>query len=599
MRNKLFKKIALATNALVFLQIAFFGFNANAGVAHAVEAQSLRLSAGFTTSTIVAGQTATLTLDVENKAKDETHVTQDYKNVFIDVSGAKDGEIESVTKVSGDFPVSLQGGEVIVGDETNGSTIGQKDYTEVVSVVFKKPANYTFRATLLNVPVAEEVNVETVQESNVDFGNVVVLPTGPFSIDVTEVTTLTATTPKIVKNNNATPDELTVKLDNTYGGDHTVIGKFSVADTKVSDIKSLEYFDGTNWLKLPFDADTSGKNVEGTFGPATGFPITNGYIATSQYRVVFATEKTYEVTFSVVDTTSNVTLASTTASIISDGTGPVVTLTTEPAAVSDASKITKVYFTGNEAIDSPTSLVLAGTAKFTQSQSGLDFVTEGVVLTRVSENKFSAVMPTGYKGSDPIKVEANFVDAVGNETDFVGTIAIDTKAPLAVTNLTVSLNDAGVAQLSWVNPTDNTDVDHIEVRRDGVFVTTLPVGTASYSDASVEKGKTYYYEVVLVDKAGNSSVSTRVDLVVPSAKVAAVASDTSNIAPKQDDTKDVKSESNQNNDTKKNNQFPLWGIILLILLAIVGGYLYWTNDDKPKKPIAQTVSGKNKKTTKK
>jgi hypothetical protein len=271
--------------------------------------------------------------------------------------------------------------------------------------------------------------------------------------------------------------------------------------------------------------------------------------------------------------------------IVKDTTAPVVKAVFKPTIVSDLKKGIEVTFTANEkfVIDN-----------FNYSLNSVPFVADlGVTELPQIDNtelnlKHVLFIPGNYLVSEEVvkSLKINFVatDEFSNSTAGAYTeVKVDTVAPLAVKDLKATVAESGIVTLNWTNPENNTDIDYIEVRRDGVFVSTLPATTNSFVDSSTEKGKTYYYEIVLVDKAGNKTVTPRFDVLVPAPVVAAAVSDTVATTPAaaNQDAGEVKAEtaedkSSEENKEEEKSEFPVWGIVLLLVLLAVGGYLYWS-----------------------
>lgn len=98
--------------------------------------------------------------------------------------------------------------------------------------------------------------------------------------------------------------EFHVTLDNpATGGDFSnVLVNITIANASLSDIYSLEYFDGTNWHALPLSQ--VGPDLVSTYGPSAGFPMSAPYNVTSLFRVIFASPGSYPVTLNLMDLTT-------------------------------------------------------------------------------------------------------------------------------------------------------------------------------------------------------------------------------------------------------------------------------------------------------
>lgn len=99
--------------------------------------------------------------------------------------------------------------------------------------------------------------------------------------------------------------DFTVTLNNPTTGINTdVKAKFTLYDALLADIAKIEYLEvpGDTWKDLPVSED--GFNLVGYFGPSSGFPMSLGYNATSNFRITFANDITdsYDYDIELFDT---------------------------------------------------------------------------------------------------------------------------------------------------------------------------------------------------------------------------------------------------------------------------------------------------------
>ncbi len=118
-------------------------------------------------------------------------------------------------------------------------------------------------------------------------------------------------------------------LGNTY---NNVRFDFTIQNTLLSDIAAFEYTDGTNWYSMPLTQ--SGSDVTGYYGPFTGFPMPAPYTATSLFRIMLNTAKTYPITIQLNDVSGAPvkTLATFSATGICLPGMPVITSITDVSA---------------------------------------------------------------------------------------------------------------------------------------------------------------------------------------------------------------------------------------------------------------------------
>lgn len=286
-----------------------------------------------------------------------------------------------------------------------------------------------------------------------------------------------------------------------------------------------------------------------------------------------------------------------------DTKNPTVYVTADPANVNDASKYTKVTFTSNEMFGlAGTGISFAQAGKITELDVPAD-------APRIDGKTLSFTVPKDkFSGKEKIVITANFKDEVGNETGSKAyELVPDVTAPLSVTGLSAKINPDNTITVSWENPNDPKDYDKIIVYRNDVPVYVLDKGVNVFGDVDTQPGKTYTYKIALVDAAGNTTETTGTSVSVPEVKVAAVASDSfvpvsntqSEVKPAEQEVKAETTENeNKNQENDKKNSLPLWGLLLLVVLALVGGYLFLTDNKKTlesKKVNAKVKVGKTKK----
>jgi len=283
--------------------------------------------------------------------------------------------------------------------------------------------------------------------------------------------------------------------------------------------------------------------------------------------------------------------------VTGDAIAPVVTMTSKPVIVTDAKKTIEVTFTGNEPIvlNSTDVTLTQGTKVFSGKPATQTDPTKLVVYT--TANFFDG-------GVTPINVAATFADYSGNLTPFTGQIKVDTIAPAAVTGVTSLVNADGSVTISWVNPPAGT-FSGVRLVRVGDFTVSLSATVETFTDNTTQKGNTYSYSIVTFDEAGNETAISAFTVTVPAPVVAAAVSDTTSyVAPTDTNTNtgtDTAVKANVTNDDKASTDdsgFPVWGIILLIILALVGGYLIW-NQKPALEPVARVETKKKTTTTKK
>jgi hypothetical protein len=211
-------------------------------------------------------------------------------------------------------------------------------------------------------------------------------------------------------------------------------------------------------------------------------------------------------------------------------------------------------------------------------------------------------------------VSANAKDIHWNRSEEVtGTLAVDLTAPLAVTGLTANFEDGKIV-LNWTNPTEEyARLQVVRTSGSDTVAIDLPDKTVNtYVDSTVVAGNTYSYQVLVFDLANNSASSNEASVSVPvpvteepvaatppANQIASAAiSDTAAAisTEKTPESKEVKAEETKDEDNKDEG-LPFWGLLLLIVLAGVGAYLFYAQKPAPvvvpplvskKKPVKNT-----------
>jgi len=561
-----FAKVALVVLAL---QLAVMGLGTGATGAYA-EISSIQLKTNIDEQMFVTGEETGFTVSLSNVGGVE------YPAIYstFEINGAQTSNIESFQYLeTGDglwhnVPVADGVSSVVgyFGNPTTGFpvTVGYQA-TSQFRIAFKTPGTYSANITVIDV-------TDGTTEASLPIPSIV----------VGENISLTADLPASVQLGATVPFKAV--LDNTYGSSHNVNTTVTVKDSLIGDIKMKN---GAVDVVLTQGVTDSTVAFSGTI--VAGAKTTDLFNLTLSFLNV---DKVYTYTVDVTDAISSELLATYSGAVFADGSGPVVTMTSKPVIVNDVKKAIEVTFTGNEDIK-------------LKSTTNIEFTQDSVVYTgiavQVNPAVISVTIPadTFVAGVAPIYVSATFTDVVLNEKVFADQIKVDTVAPDPVTNLTPTFDALGHVTLTWINPT--TSYSKLVVYRlDGGIVQELAKGVTTYTDNTTELGLTYSYLVAVFDEAGNSnngtSVSVRpVTIVAATSDNSNFAMDTSNVDTNintNTPTEEVKADTTEGNNTAADNknEFPIWGIILLLILAAIGGYLIWNQ-----KPVVEPAPKAKKK----
>ncbi len=120
-------------------------------------------------------------------------------------------------------------------------------------------------------------------------------------------------------------------------------------------------------------------------------------------------------------------------------------------------------------------------------------------------DSFTYTPDAGFSGVDRFVISESNATALESKLRKVRVVVgpADTEAPAQVQNAQVIGEEIQVARVTWDHTTENYEVEHYAIYRDGSFL-----GKAyglEYLDASVVIGQGYSYTVVAVDDAGNAS----------------------------------------------------------------------------------------------
>lgn len=270
-----------------------------------------------------------------------------------------------------------------------------------------------------------------------------------------------------------------------------------------------------------------------------------------------------------------------------------------------------VTFTANKTNPTNESPITI-TANFSEDVTGLDvsdFVSPSGNITDLtgSGKAYTFTLTPTTNGEIKITLPANSVEDLNQNKNTEGTFSInyDSIAPSGVTGLKVIINSLGQPVVTWTNPPAGT-YSGLKILRDSAFLATLDPSATSYTDSFVAQGVTYSYEVVSYDKAGNETGTTPVYVKVPMPPRALLAS--AGFSDSGDETaisqattttpsNTVKANENKTDDNKNKddkNDLPLWGIVVLFILAIIGGYLVYTQRPRPVTRPTTPISPKSK-----
>ena len=99
--------------------------------------------------------------------------------------------------------------------------------------------------------------------------------------------------------------EFSVSATNPENGKDydSVLFRFSIPNTSLSDIDSFQYKDGSTWKDVPLSQDSG--SVTGYFGPSSGFAMPADYSATTEFRLKMDEAGTYNVDIKLVDLDSS------------------------------------------------------------------------------------------------------------------------------------------------------------------------------------------------------------------------------------------------------------------------------------------------------
>jgi hypothetical protein len=463
-----------------------------------------------------------------------------------------------------------EGGSHDLDGETNGIFTQEFEYDELIPLL--KNGGHIYETTL---PLLEDSNLNE-------------LFFGSFEVDVKlgYRAPLVSLTPTIIYQNENT--DITTKL--------TAPGNWSTFYATT---------DGTNF-------EFVGSYKDGDSDDQDGLPngVFVGNLDYSDFPVIPATYTTHVYESSTrMHEGDNLLFLSYGVGILQvkqDLNAPTFTFSVAPPKVTDITKSVVLSIFADKQI----ATTLTGYDIQIETVQGTDVPILQTVDPSVDGISFTSTL-SGLKTGDnqTIKVFVTATDTRGNTKTAVYTAAdfsfiVDTVAPTAITDIVATIDAEGHVTLSWTNPPIGT-YTNLRIVRVGDFSTTLDLAATSFTDLTTEKGKTYLYVLVVGDEAGNETNTPQVTVTVPVAVVVAAAvSDTTNYVAPETNTNTKEEEIKANTDepavstTEEENEtedgFPAWGILILIMLAAVGGYLIWSQ--QPEQEVTPTVQPSKKST---
>jgi cytochrome c553 len=198
----------------------------------------------------------------------------------------------------------------------------------------------------------------------------------------------------------------------------------------------------------------------------------------------------YSYKVMAVDTSGNVSPASTTLSVTTkDSSAPTVP-TGLAAEVLSAAQISLTWQPATDNV----------------GVTGYRVLRDGV---QVGTSTQPAFIDTTIKQDTLYRYQVLAVDAVGNASTpsaVVEVISGDATAPSAPPNLTAKVTADQQVHLEWNAATDNKAVVKYRVIRDGRTLSMTDL--LAYNDVKVQKGQSYTYSVKALDAAGNASLDS-------------------------------------------------------------------------------------------
>lgn len=423
--------------------------------------------------------------------------------------------------------------------------------------------------------------------------------------------------PKLVINYSTKPtSKITTPEASTYYNEETWPGIISgTAETPLAEIDGVEVAvsDGTNYLDWDTETWASGvptwtdaaieDSSEGAAEWSLGFVPNKDGVFTFQSRATDSEggqEGDDMIENVVYDTTAPEV---TVDPLNTNDTTPTITGTYSDLAGEAEAETAGVLVEGS---DSASIVVTIDDNDYnaTLNEDGTwsaDIITE-VIPDAASVQEVEGLLDGVYD----ITVYAE--DLAGNifESIIAGVLTIDTVAPEKVSDLKAVAGD-GKVDLSWKNPADTAGSGFagVTIKRTGSDSGVLNVSLISgeaYTDTTAKNGVTYTYVVKAVDKAGNESGGVSVSAtpsapVAPAISAASTSRVTSAIATETfkpvtggevkaaETIKEDEKNEDKGSEIKETKKIPVWGIIFLLILAAIGGYLFYVQNPENKSKI--------------
>jgi len=287
--------------------------------------------------------------------------------------------------------------------------------------------------------------------------------------------------------------------------------------------------------------------------------------------------------FKVTDAAGNVSDEVFLGEFTVDTDPPEFTVKIEPILANAQTKKVKITVTSSEILKLQSAItVLTQQVYALGTTYGIKVVVnEGTtpvtyLVPKGEDGKYTFEHEITTKAEKTVQVQITGEDLAGNKRIQNATFKLDNIAPNSVRNLKAIVENGKVI-LTW-DDAENTDFKGVKILRDGKELTEEIFTGNSFEDKNIAKGITYVYDVYSYDNAGNVSEKASARAVVEADKPAVGVTVAEKLKEEiKASTDEVKPERDKKDtEVKDDNKLPVWGMIFLVTLAGIGGYLFYS-----------------------
>ena len=283
---------------------------------------------------------------------------------------------------------------------------------------------------------------------------------------------------------------------------NTLVAPDTQAPSAITDLASSNTT--TTTTDLAWSASTDNVGVTNYEVFRNGVSIANTGTTTTLNVTGLAPSTSYNFTVFAEDAAGNVSAVSNTETVNTQG----VPDTEAPSAVTDLASSNTTSSTTSLSWTAATDNI--GVTNYEVFQDGVSIGNSG---TATNFNVTGLAPETSYDFTVFAEDAAGNVSAVSNTETVVTSVAPDTEAPSAITDLASSNTTTTATDLAWSASTDNVGVTNYEVFQDGLSIANTGT-TTTFNVTGLTPSTSYNFTVFAEDAAGNVSAVSNTETVI-------------------------------------------------------------------------------------